>query len=114
MKSGPKIHPDSDIWFIRYIIGNNASVLKELLFCEDAHTRASFSQLITVALTTLYSTSTEMAADRCLLTQIHPDPLRETDMAEISQSILTLLSKQLLESIDETCIKENPDSIFAG
>lgn len=68
MKDIFTLQPDTSVWFLRYVIGNNATILKEFLFhCGDALARTTFAQLMTISLTTLYTTSAEMANDSCLL-----------------------------------------------
>jgi len=82
LKEAFTLQPESAVWFIRYIIGNNAAIFKEFLFHSgDPLARATFAQLITVAFATLYVTSTDMADDRCLL------PFQTYKTSEIIQLI---------------------------
>jgi hypothetical protein len=59
---------NTTLWLLRYLIGKNASILREFLFHSgDALARGTFVQLIIAALTALYSQDPEMQAnEECL------------------------------------------------
>ena len=99
-------YPKTAIWFIRSILGNNSTILREFVFhCGDSIARGTFVQLVGVALTSLYSYEINTLNDECLL------PFLNYKASEIIQNVTQNTNdiKALFTAFIFTILKILPD-----